>query len=280
MNTSQNSARSIERSQIEWAKSLGKVMPRTRYVESVEANLFLDGLTAETRGDFESGDGGELGDVGERPPKMSSLLSSSALAVNFFDAWRADPGERLAVALGLMSPISSFAFEHRCKRYPVGPRTPNLDLMLHLSDGEQIAIESKFIEPYRNPGKPRALSPKYLPKGTRRWGAIGLEGAQRIADRSLAEWTSLDVPQLLKHLLGLRSEQPEVPARLILLWCDTGLGDAKVHATEIERFRQEVNGPAVHFSSMTYQQLFAALGGASPVAHGGWSAWMAGRYFA
>ena len=226
MNSSQNSNKFIEHRQFEWAGQLGKVMTRPSYVESPEANLFLGGLNPETRAEFESGDGGELGSVGKRPPKMSSLISSSALAVNFFDPWRTSLKVSLAGALGLTSPVASFVFEHRCMRYPVGPRTPNLDIMLRLENGDDVAIESKFVEPYRNPGEHGVLSPKYLPKGPGRWSAVGLDGAQGIAERMSAEWTHLDVPQLLKHLLGLRSERPEAVVRLVYLWYDTGLESA------------------------------------------------------
>jgi hypothetical protein len=209
---------------------------------------------------------------------MNSLLSSSALAVNFFDPWRHEPTGRLSAALGVALPVASLEFEHRCKRYPVGPRTPNLDLILHLADDAIVGIESRFVEPYRDAGEHGALSPKYHPEGGGVWNAVGLNGAQGIADRMRAEWTYLDAPQLLKHLLGLRSERPDAIARLIYLWYDTGMEEAKQHSREAERFRDEVNGPVVQFTSMTYQQLFAALEGASPDAHGGWSDWISNRY--
>lgn len=49
-------------------------------------NLFLSGLNRDTETEFREGDGSEMRDVGTRPAKMRALLSSSALAGNFFDA--------------------------------------------------------------------------------------------------------------------------------------------------------------------------------------------------
>jgi len=72
--------------------------------------------------EFREGDGSELSDVGTRRAKMRALLSSSALAVNFFDAWGETPKDGLAEALGLPEPISQLHFEHTCRRYPLGYR--------------------------------------------------------------------------------------------------------------------------------------------------------------
>ena len=101
--------------------------------------------------------------------------------------------------------------------------------------------------------------------------------AQRVADRLRPEWIYLDVPQLLKHLLGLAND-PTKPDGLIYLWFDTGQRDADAHRLEIERFTREVAKDVVTFGSATYQDTFRTLTESDePVA--GWYKYIGQRYF-
>ena len=69
------------------------------YCQRLEDNLFLNGLTPQTRREFERGDGHELGS------KMKALHSSSAFVANAFDYWRSiDDFERVV----LPKPSSAF----------------------------------------------------------------------------------------------------------------------------------------------------------------------------
>ena len=244
----------VECAQAQWASQAGKSLERPGYVKDLADNLLLRKLNPETEAEFVEADGSELLDSGRRPAKMRALLSSSALAVNFFDSWRHIPKEPLTNALNLPKSIISLRFEHKCdkKKYPVGPGSPNLDLLLTLAGGQRIGIESKFVEPYRNPGVDSALSLKYFPHhGPGHWTNAGLLRAQDLVDKMRGQWDYLDAPQLLKHMLGLRSEQPEAVVQLIYVWYDTGFDDAKAHREEVERFSDSIAGDVVHFSAIS-----------------------------
>jgi hypothetical protein len=212
---------------------------------------------------------------------MRALVSSSALAVNFFDSWRDVSKGLLTNALKLPELITSLRFEYKCdkEKYPVGPGSPNLDLLLTLVDGQRIGIESKFVEPYRNPGVDSALSLKYFPPGLGHWSNVGLLHAQSLVNEMRGRWDYLDAPQLLKHMLGLQSEQPEATVQLIYMWYDTGLDDAKAHRAEVERFSDSIAGDGVHFSAISYQDLFKSLRDSSPDSSPGWAAYLSERYF-
>jgi hypothetical protein len=273
----------IQLAQSRWAQDLSIPLERDGYVERLADNLFLGRLDPETRAEFESADGGELNDEGRRPAKMRALISSSALAVNFFDAWRHAPTESLAAALDIGEPIVRLLFEYKCTDYPVGPRSPNLDVMLTTRSGRRIAIECKFTESYRNPGKRAPLSNKYFPPGLGVWSAALLPRAQALANDESARWNYLDASQLLKHLLGLRSDKSSGEVELLYLWYDTGLDDAVAHRAEIERFaaivEEENAEEAVRFRSMTCQELFGALVLSEAALPSGWATYMSRRYF-
>ena len=208
---------------------------------------------------------------------MRALVSSSALAVNFFDAWRDVSKLALARALGFNSDIAELSFESKTADYPVKPRSPNLDLMLCLAGGTRIAIESKFSEPYRSGEGFGALSARYFPAREQLWTQALLPAAQRVADRLRPEWGHFDAPQVLKHLLGLASD-PRKPSRLAYLWFDTGEPGAVAHREEIERFKVLIAGDPLTFVPATYQQVFGALSESDEPAVG-WYSHMSRRYF-
>lgn len=270
-----NSLSHIERDQTQWALKTGKSLERPGYVKDLADNLMLRKLNIQTKDEFANADGSEL------DSKMRALVSSSALAVNFFDSWRDVPKGLLTSALKLQEPITSLRFEYKCdkKKYPVGPRSPNLDLLLTLADGQRIGIESKFVEPYRNPGTAYSLSPKYFPPGLGHWSNAGLLRAQGLVNEIRGRWNYLDAPQLLKHMLGLRSEQPEATVELIYVWYDNDFNDAKAHRAEVERFSDSIAGDVVRFSAISYQELFRSLRDSSPDSSPGWAAYLAERYF-
>jgi hypothetical protein len=271
------SLRYVETAQVAWAQGTPRDPGRRGYAATLGANLFLGRLRGATEAEFRAADGAELEDTARRPAKMRSLVSSSALAVNFFDAWRDSGLGAVGAALGLGASAVAFRFEYKPDRYPVGPRSPNFDLLLSLDDGRRVAVESKFTEPFRAPGADAPLSPKYFPDGVDLWDRAGLVRAQQLASRLSARWHYLDAAQLLKHMLGLASESEE-PATLLYLWYDTGLEDARKHRGEVATFAEQVTGDRVGFVSCTYQEAFAALPvGAEPVA--GWREYLAARYF-
>ena len=106
--------------------------------------------------------------------------------------------------------------------------------------------------------------------------------AQALADDTAVRWTYLDAPQLLKHLLGLRCDKSRGEVELVYLWYDTGLDDALAHRQEITRFAGLIDEDGfedkLHFRSITYQELFAALARSEARLPAGWATYMVRRY--
>ena len=103
--------------------------------------------------------------------------------------------------------------------------------------------------------------------------------AQGLANEIRGRWKYLDAPQLLKHMLGLRSEQPEATVQLIYVWYNTNFDDAKAHQAEVERFSDSIAGDDVRFSAISYQELFKSLRDSSPDSAPGWATYLSERYF-
>jgi hypothetical protein len=143
-----------------WAESQNLSFDRSDRVAVLEDNLFQP-MNPETRSEFESGDGGELGSE-LKPGSMHSLISSSALCCNVFDAWRDRPLGDFGTALGIDRSYEVYRFE---SKHPTGllGKGPNLDLELRAPGLRPVAIESKFVETYRvvkNAFKPSYFSEK------------------------------------------------------------------------------------------------------------------------
>ena len=94
-----NSFSHIEHAQAQWVLKAGMSLERPGYVNDLADNLLLRKLNLQTEVEFANADGSELRDSGNRPAKMRALVSSSALAVNFFDSWRDVLKGRRAVVL-------------------------------------------------------------------------------------------------------------------------------------------------------------------------------------
>ena len=97
----ESTAGTLERiiaSQTAWATRNGVPFDGSSRCANVEDNLFLP-LNEDTAEEFGGGAGDELG-TPEAPGSMASLRSSSALAVNVFDAWRGRDLSPLAPLLG------------------------------------------------------------------------------------------------------------------------------------------------------------------------------------
>ena len=189
----------IKEQQLSWAERAGIKSDEKGYCYRLDENLFHP-LSSCSRLDYASGDGAELGKEGKRG-KILALHSSAALACNFFDYWRGRNLEGLAQAFGTTE-LCDIGFE---RKFPTGLRgnAPNLDVVLYESDGGILAIESKFMEPFQKS--------KYFEKAdTWARARVELPGCQVLADeirQNRAQFELLDVAQLLKHMLGLASNQ-------------------------------------------------------------------------
>jgi len=249
----------VERDQERWAASQAYPVDARGYLEAVELNL-REPLSAKARAAFLSGDGGELADTRSRPAKMRALHSSSALAVNVFDFWTNHDPQPLAEALQLKHPIVDVSFE--CKLSTGLPgNPPNLDVVLTCAHKTVVAIESKFTEwMSAKPCRHAAFKPKYFPANAPLWLGRGLPKAQQLAEdlqHGRRHFTYLDAPQLLKHTLGLKS-QDFAGFSLLYLYFDAVGPEADEHRREITRLQERLDA-GIGFRTLTYQDLVSRL---------------------
>ena len=261
-----------------WAGEMGIATDKDDYVLTLADNFFQP-LSACTLAEIGAGDGQELGKEGERG-KMQALHSSSALAANVFDYWRGRDTAILSSALGYSGRFCQIQFE---AKFPtgLGGKAPNLDLLLSKANGGQVAIESKFLEPFGASKKPKPFKEKYFPtEGDGLWSRVNLPEAQRLADRLRAEpglYKYLDAQQLLKHLLGLG--QRSVSASLLYLWYDVGGDAGREHAEETAAFLSELTGLRLPVAASTYQAVYGRLVEQGGVEHRAYLDYLGRRYF-
>ena len=110
----------ILRKQLNWATTAGMKPDQHGYLGNYESNLFKP-LNRRSKEAFNRGSGSELRDRPTGPAKMRALHSSSALAVNFFDAWVDTDARPLIGISGLEAERVSIRFE---KQYPTGLPVP------------------------------------------------------------------------------------------------------------------------------------------------------------
>lgn len=247
----------IKRQQRDWSVSRGIDVAPDGRVKILERNFFAC-LHSQTEQEITLGDGGELGRP-EKPGKMYSLWSSSALACNVFDYWRERPMAPLLNALDVMqdSRYKPPQFE---QKFPTGVRNAraNLDVLFCAADSSvlPIAIESKFSEPYQS-GEKKPLSDSYFAK-PQTWEGLSCccKTAENLAARKFG---CLDAGQLLKHILGLTLRFGKRQFLLLYLWYEVKGSEASDrHSAEVAEFSGLI-ADEVLFRAETYQNLFWKL---------------------
>jgi len=250
---------SILNQQKTWATQLGIPIDNHAYTISLKDNLYFYPMLPEIHKEFESGRGQELGEKG-LPGKMQSLHSSSALVVNFFEYWiRSDRIQEISNLCGNnSSDMATMVFEKKHKIANLG--TPHLDIEISADNNIPLAIEAKFAEPYYGNITQRNKTnlDKYLVK-VKIWE--GLENCRHISEKivgqqgSKTDWKYLDVPQLIKHILGLKGCYGVKGFTLLYLWFDCNDHESAEHNEEIATFSEQIGGE-IKFRSITYQALF------------------------
>lgn len=280
----------------------GKECEDKNYLETIEDNLFpideTKGLRPENIKAYNKGGGSETKTITHRP-KMSALHSSSALVVNLFQYWQNQKMNRtpLLIALGLINDNDKVEdvkinFEEKLQiKYEdskiiknVKFGTPNLDVMIEFED-QIIAIESKFTEPYINESdKNSKMQDSYIEKESLWRGIPHIEKlAKAIHDKKyqienceikesievLRKIKRLDAAQLIKHILGLRTDglrtdnekiSKDKKITLLYLWYDVpGTEEAKEHQEEIEAFASIAKADGINFRHITYQKVIENL---------------------
>lgn len=251
-----------------WADRRQIRFNRSDRVNRLEDNLF-QAMNPDTRSEFESGDGSELG-TPLAPGSMFSLISSSALCCNAFDAWRGQPLSDLATSLGIDRSYTIHRFE---SKHPTGLRgkAPNLDVELRAPGLKPIAIESKFVEPYRP-----AINSFKRPYFSNRALWIGLESWRRLAvaiHQGERAFPTLHVAQLIKHALGLAHRYGPDGFTLLYLWYRVPGPAGDAHELELERLGSLI-GDAVDFRTIAYVDVLSRV---TSGPHG-WIEYMTERY--
>jgi len=280
----------IVEKQIQWALNRGIELDsrkdekgRRAYTRELNPNLFRP-LSSLVREQIEKGDGNELKGEADKLPKMHALHSSSALGVNVFQYWQdIDQASVIAAACGFCQSGNNVSekivFEEKYKIVPV-EIPPNIDVVIHnkaSSSVKRFAIECKFTEPYSS-FKHGGLKEKYFNQEI--WSEIpstySLANSIRIDDNS---FRYLHAAQLIKHILGLKSQVGKNGFKLLYLWYDT-LGEAgSLHRKEIERFAETVKADKINFLSRSYQELISTLSSRYRDEHPDYIKYLTERYF-
>ena len=247
-----------------------------RRAPTLRENLILP-MSPEIRRQFRRGSGNELG-LRDKPGKMQSLRSSSALGYNFFAPWVGKNLAPLARVIGVPLGDATIQFE---RQFPHGLAStpPNIDVVLDNEQARPLGVECKFTEPYGHKKPHAALDSKYFSGGRERWTEVGLPRCQELAVAigKTTQFARLGAAQLLKHILGL-THSTGLPARLVCLWFDSGCSEAAEHRAELARFKADIDKSVV-FTAVTYQDAFRLLR-AEPEPVVGYFNYMASRYFA
>ena len=278
----------------------GKESKDKNYLETIEDNIFpvdnTKGLTPKNIKAYNKGGGSETKTITHRP-KMSALHSSSALVVNLFQYWQEKKDitpllKALKLEIGNNNNKiggNAIGFEEILQiKYMDGNKgknvrggKPNIDVVIEFGD-KIIAIESKFTEPYINESdKNSKMQDSYIEKESL-WreiphieklaNAIHAQNYQiencKIKESidNLRKTKRLDAAQLIKHILGLRTDDNEKISKykenftLLYLWYDVpGTEESKEHQEEIEAFASIAKADGIDFRHITYQKVISYL---------------------
>lgn len=265
-------------SQQAWARGRQLSADQQGYLANVEDNFFQP-LSPVARKAFEEGSGCELRDRDGRPAKMRALHSSSALAVNVFDFWTSRGLGPVLRALEIEGDATDFAFE---RKLPTGKggTPPNVDVVIPLADRRLVGIESKYTEWLTpKPAMAKSLTP-YCDEGESSWSGAGLGGCHGLVSgmkSGSATFSWLDVPQLLKHALGLRRAAAS-GWFLRYLYFDAPGREGDEHRAEIARFEAAVD-EELRFKALSYQAFIARLEPLADAEAARYVSYLRSRYF-
>lgn len=242
----------IKADQCQWAERRGIALDRNGYAIEHFHNLYNRCLRPEAKAEYQQGDGAEP------DRKMWALHSSSALVYNFFDHWRTNDVAALTQSLGLPVGLYKLELEHKlCKPPGIPGKKPNVDVFFSGDHLLPVAIESKFTEPYQRRTK-MDLKEAYA-KVPGLWEKYPKCGELAVAlTKNQGGFQYLDAPQLLKHIVGLKTCFDDGAFELIYLWYKVPGALAGTLESEIARFQERV-GNEVRFRELTYQAEFAQL---------------------
>ena len=246
------------------------------YFDDYNKNLYTK-LSEDNKNNYNKGQGGEIRDTTKRAP-MKAAFSSSAIVVNLHQYWQEkNKISPLLEALGFKNNKVEkkgivFEFESKNPIKGIGGYPPHLDVVI-TTDTNNFAIESKFTEPYIDgSNKNSEIQDSYTKKSL--WKEIpNIEKlAQAIHDENhhvenckikesidnLRKTKHLDASQLIKHILGLKSNYDK-NFTLLYLWYDVPGTEGYEHRQEIEAFASIAKADGINFRHITYQEVIFNL---------------------
>lgn len=238
------------------------------YFKDIDDNIYKK-LKAYNKEKYQNAKGHELLSAEKEKEtnsysKMKSIISSSALVVNLFQYWQDNKKDILPLLKTLLPDYNydtpsntTITFEKELQIKGINGGTPNLDVIIEL-ENEIIAIESKFAEPYRSHTY-KNLSTKYLTNDNL-WKE--LSETKNLATNLENKYSHLDAAQLIKHILGLRTDDKiskDKKITLLYLWYDIPGIEGYEHRQEIENFKEIAKADGIDFRHITYQKVIEYL---------------------
>ena len=223
--------------------------------------LFLPGVPADlVRQAFDAAPGNEI-----TSGKFANPESSAALAANTFGFFLNRRGDLPLPSECQDETPRDVSIETEVRFPWTGGRHPWLDALI-ITETSLIGVESKRFEPFRKK-QPGAFQKTYWRP---EWGG-NMKGYERIRDEHPhKDFVHLDVAQLVKHALALRTEAQKRPELRPLLWylyaepeCwpknarPISDMEKRAHRNEIARFAEIVAADEVRFLSCSYRDLLA-----------------------
>ncbi|MDA9918451.1 hypothetical protein N9D37_01000 [Erythrobacter sp.] len=236
---------------------------------SAPGPIFLPGVSEERlRAVYDGAAGNEIASG-----KFASPQSSAALAANGFGWFLDRPSDcpLFPTIADLLGPVREVAIERELRFPWSGGRHPWLDAVMW-TDTHVIGVESKRYEPFRG-AKAAELSDAY---DRDVWGG-GMQGWCTMRDLLRKEpkrYRHLDAAQLVKHSLGLATEQHRSGLAPVLVYlyaepqdaCRNADAALLTHRREIEDFHAIVAGNRVRFAACSWRGWLDCFGGA-PAEH-------------
>jgi hypothetical protein len=254
--------RRIELALTERLRELVGPAPAERFVGGSHTRRFADNLLPtfpawqvdELSKQLRAGGGSELTPSASGKRRAHAPYSSAALAFNAFGRWL---GSESQLALAGLSGFTDRLRVEAKKSILHGGGLANLDVILG-SSARVVGVESKLAE-HSERHDPTDWKQPYLKPEMRalldiKWGSL-------LEDSIAGRWQPrrLGAEQLVKHVLALRSQHPEMPVHLAyVFWEPVNADDHEwvhEHRAEVADLRERVAGSETSLHAMSYSTL-------------------------
>ncbi len=201
-----------------------------------------------------AGGGNELRPNKNGKRRAHAPYSSAAMAFNVFGRWL---GQEQELIVSGMNGFSDPLRVESKKRINFGGGTANLDVVLS-SPGLKVGVECKLAE-HSASHEPVAWDDVYL---SEKMSQLLDDKWRRLMQDSIeAVWQPrrLGVEQLIKHVLGLRSQHADETVHLVyVFWEPANASEhqwVSEHQNEVQRLHDYVDGSTITFHHNSYWEL-------------------------